>query len=178
MLFTSSSKARSCKVMQGHAKLCNAESCNRCADSCNATLSHATSRKVMQCHARSCKVMQNYVIMQGKSHTPAWSALLSCRDVSPVFRLFRAVEERWLFTTGGLRNLNWFLLCCFVRKQSFVRWTFRKSNFLQTRSIIEREGAWSTGLDWGHLVLPIGLSRSSGLLFVSDGLYPPCRSSQ
>ena len=41
-------------------------------------------------------------IMQGKaSHTPQpGQLLLSCRDVSPVYRLFQAVGERWLFTTG------------------------------------------------------------------------------
>ena len=88
------------------------KSCN--ARSCNITQGHAASRKVMHRHARSCKVMSLCKL----SHTPAWSTLLSCRDVLPVFRLFQVVGERWLSTTGGLRNLSWSLLCCFFRKQS------------------------------------------------------------
>ena len=82
ILFLKSCNARSCKVMQRSTK------------SCNVTQVHATSRKVMQRHARSCKVASSCKV----SHTPAWSTLLSCRNVSSVFRLFQAVGERWLST--------------------------------------------------------------------------------
>ena len=64
--------ATSCKVMLHYAR------------SCNIMQGHAKSR-----HATSCKV----------SHTPAWVTLLSCRDISPVFRLFQAVIERWFPAT-------------------------------------------------------------------------------
>ena len=85
-------KVKQGKVIQGHATLPNKESCNRYAESNNATQGHATS----------CKVMHSYVIIQGKaSHTPQLDQLLlSCRNILPVFKLFHAVWERWLFTTG------------------------------------------------------------------------------
>ena len=142
---------------------------------------HATSCKVIQHYTRSCNVMQSHARSRHTtsckvSHTPAWLALLSCRNVSPVFRLFQAVRERWLSTTGGLWNLSWSLLCCFFRIQSLFAEHFKKSNFLQFHSIKERDGAWSTDSDWGHLVLTIGLSQSSGSLFVSNNLCLPCRS--
>ena len=111
-----------CKVMQGHATLRKvmqryANSCNvpqGHAKSCNVTQGHATYRKIMQRHARSCKVMSSCKVIK----TPAWSTLLSCCDVLHVFSLFQEVGERWLSTTGGLRNLSWSFLCCFFQKPS------------------------------------------------------------
>ena len=125
------------------------------ARSCSVTQSHAKLRKVMQRppqgHATSCKVMQSYVIMQSKSCKASHTAFsVSFTLLSRRFACIQAFSggcERWLSTTGGLRNLSWSHLWCFVRKQSFIRWTLRKSNFPQSRSISERERGWSTDSD-------------------------------
>ena len=152
-------KVMECMVMQCHARSCNVKRGH--ASSCIVMQNHARSR-----HATSCMV----------SHTPTWLTLLSCHVVLPLFRLFQAIGERGLSTTGGLRNLCWSLFMFLLPETILIRWT-RKSNFLQFRWIKEREGAWSIYSDWGHLVLMIGLSRSSGSLLVSDNLCVPCRSS-
>ena len=65
------------------------------------------SGMLFQSDAMSCNVIQ---CIQGKhrlSHTLAQSNLLSCCDISPVFRLFQVVGEKWLSTTSGVRNSAW-----------------------------------------------------------------------
>ena len=121
-------------------------------------------------------------IMQGKaSHTRRLGQLLlSCRNVSLYTGFFRRLgrggcsPQDW----GSLRGLRWFLLFGFTRKHSFVCWRLWKSNFLRSRSVGEREGAWSTDSNWGQQVSTMRLFRSSGYLFVSDGLYFPCKFSR
>ena len=114
----------SCKVIQHYAK------------SCNITQNHATLRKVMQRHTRLCKVTSSCKV----SHTPAWLTLLSCRDVLPAFRLFQAVGERWLSTTGGLQNLSWSFLSWFFWKQFLFAGHFQNLIFYSFTQVINVKG--------------------------------------
>ena len=102
--------------MQGHAR------------SCNVTQGYAAYRKVMHHHAKSCEVSSSCKV---KSHTPPWSTLLSCRDISPVFRLSQAVGETWLSTTGYALACNCIVFLCYVDPA-------RRSIMMNSMNYIER----------------------------------------
>ena len=144
----------------------------RHARSCNVMQGRATSCKVVQHHARSCKVMQ------GKSHT----SLVNFTLLSRHFTCFQAFSDCWRKVVVYHR---WSLvfklvfLCCFFWKKSLFTGHFQNPipssvSFVQLGNV---KGAQSKDSDQGHLVLMIGLSQSSGSLFISDNLRLPCGSS-
>ena len=133
---------------------------------------------VMQSHAMSCKVCK--VSRDVESHTCSVNFTLLSRCFACI-QAFQAVGEKWLSITGGLRNSNWsvYLFMLFLPEAIFICRTLQKSNFLQNWfcSFDKHEGVWSNDSDWHILVLTIESSQSSGSPFVSDNLYPLCRSS-
>ena len=134
----------------------------------------------MQSHAKSCKIMQCMQVKQA-----GWVTHLLGQFYSPVatFHLYSGLF-RWLERNGCLPpavseiQIGVFML--FLPETIFIHMTLQKSNFLQYRfcSIDEHKGACSKESDWGHLVLTIGLSQSSGSPFVFNNLYAPRRSCQ
>ena len=62
------------------------------------------SRMLFKSHAMYALYTVVKLSRQVGSYT--WSVILPCCDVSPVFRLFQAVGEKWLSTTCGLRNIG------------------------------------------------------------------------